>query len=316
MNKSQIYIIVKSQFMEKKARAEALAYENLMSAKKDSKFLELFLKERELRFDIAKGKSRKIDTKKLEENLQKTIEEKKQRLITLGISEESLSPKYECPLCSDTGLKNGRRCICFDKAIKQKMIDESSKNLSNLPTFDKYNEKIASNETHKTQLAKLKKYMQNWVDDTSETKPHLICISGDTGVGKSYLTECTATYALKKGYLVSLLTAFSMNNVFLKYVSAKNDEKFDVLDTLIDPDLLVIDDLGAEPLIKNITIEYLFTLLNERLAQKKATIITTNLGSGEILDRYGDRIFSRIFNKQESFNARITGSDLRLKKNN
>ena len=268
MNKTQIYMIIKSEFMEKKARAESMAYENLMKAKTDPKFSELYLRERELRFDIAKLKSRKQPVLELQEQLEQTIKSKKQRLIELNISEESLLPNYECNKCQDSGIYKTRRCECFEKALKQKLIAESSKNLSTLPTFELYNEKIAENENHQTQLKKLKKFMQSWIDDNNLDKHHLVCISGDTGVGKSYLTECTATYALKKGNLVSLITAFSMNNVFLKYVASKNDEKLDVLDTLIDPDLLIIDDLGAEPLIKNITIEYLFILLNERLSQK------------------------------------------------
>ena len=44
MNKTQIYIMMKSQFMEKKARAETMAYENLIHAKQDAKFAELYLR--------------------------------------------------------------------------------------------------------------------------------------------------------------------------------------------------------------------------------------------------------------------------------
>ena len=177
-----------------------------------------------------------------------------------------------------------------------------------------YNEKVAKNEKHQTQLLKLKQFMQNWVDNTSNDKKHLITISGDTGVGKTYLTECTATYALKKGYLVSLLSSFGMNNLFLKYISSKNEEKTTTFDSLMDPELLIIDDLGAEPIIKNVTIEYLYLIISERLSANKSTIITTNLGPEIIRDRYGERIFSRLFNKKESFNALIIGNDLRINK--
>jgi len=315
MNKTQIYMLTKSEFLEKKAQKESIAYENLMNAKKDTKFLDLYHKERTLRFDIAKNKINKIPTKMLEEQLEDVVELKIQRLHELKINEKDLSPIYDCVKCEDSGfLKNGKRCDCFNKKLKEKLISESSKNLSTLPTFDLYNEKIAKNPEHQNQLLKLKKFMQSWVDNTSDDKQHLITICGDTGVGKSYLTECTATYALKKGYLVSLITAFSMNNIFLKYISSKNEEKIATFDSLMDPDLLIIDDLGAEPVINNVTIEYLYLILSERLQNKKSTIITTNLDPNIIRDRYGERIFSRIFNKRESFNAKITGSDLRINK--
>ena len=315
MNKTQIYMLVKSEFLEKKAQKESIAYENLINAKQDSKFLDLYHKERTLRFDIAKNKSNKQPTKLLEEQLEDIVNLKMQRLQELNIDEKTLSPIYDCNKCEDSGfLKNGRRCECFDKKLKEKLIQESSKNLNTLPTFELYNEKVAKNPEHQNQLLKLKKFMQSWVDNTSEQKQHLITISGDTGVGKSYLTECTATYALKKGYLVSLITAFSMNNLYLKYTSSKNEEKVATFDSLMDPDLLIIDDLGAEPIINNVTIEYLYLILSERLQNKKATIITTNLEPTLLRDRYGERIFSRIFNKRESFNAKIIGSDLRINK--
>ena len=315
MNKTQIYMLTKSEFLENKAKRESVAYENLMQAKQDPIFSSLFHKERTLRFDIAKYKAIKKDCPELIEELNNTINQKNKRLNELNIEEKSLYPIYNCNKCEDSGfLKNGRQCECFVKAFKDKIIKESSKNLSKLPTFDMYNEKVAKNEKHQTQLLKLKQFMQNWVDNTSNDKKHLITISGDTGVGKTYLTECTATYALKKGYLVSLLSSFGMNNLFLKYISSKNEEKTTTFDSLMDPELLIIDDLGAEPIIKNVTIEYLYLIISERLSANKSTIITTNLGPEIIRDRYGERIFSRLFNKKESFNALIIGNDLRINK--
>lgn len=315
MNKAQIYMLIKNEFREKKARAEDLAFELLQKAKRDPAFLELFKKERELTFDIAKCKSKGFDVSSLQDELKSTIILKSKRLQALGIDENHLIPQYSCKKCNDSGLNiKGKPCECFSKSLKQKLIEESSQNLTNLPTFDLFNEKIAKTTEHQTQLSKLKKFMQSWVDNNSTDKQHLICISGDTGVGKSYLTECTATYALKKGYLVSLLTAFSMNNLFLKYLSFNNEEKITAFDSLMDPDLLVIDDLGAEPLINNVTVEYLYLIISERLNNKKETIITTNLDGRGILERYGDRIFSRIFNKKDCFTAKIIGSDLRINK--
>lgn len=313
MNKTQIYMLVKSEFLEKKAKAESIAYENLTNAKHDDKFLSYFHKERELRFEIAKNKSNKTPVNLLQEQLDDIVLLKKKRLQELNIDEQTLLPKYECKKCEDNGFySNGKMCECFDKRLKEKLIQESSQNLNKLPTFELYDENVAKTEEHKNQLIKLKKFMQSWVDNKTTEKQHLITISGDTGVGKSYLTECTATYALKKGYLVSLITAFSMNNIFLKYISSKNEDKVATFDSLMDPDLLIIDDLGAEPVIKNVTIEYLYLIISERLSNKKSTIITTNLDPLAIRDRYGERIFSRLFNKQESFNAKIIGSDLRI----
>ena len=73
----------------------------------------------------------------------------------------------------------------------------------------------------------------------------------------------------------------------------------------------MIDDLGTEPVLKNVTLEYLYLILNERLTSNKATVITTNLDLNGIINRYGERIYSRITNKSNTFVCRFTGADLR-----
>ena len=83
----------------------------------------------------------------------------------------------------------------------------------------------------------------------------------------------------------------------------------------IDADILLIDDLGSEPVLKNVTVEYLYTILNERLVKNRATCISSNLDSPtKILDRYGERIYSRLANKLLSLNILFTGKDNRTQK--
>ena len=79
-------------------------------------------------------------------------------------------------------------------------------------------------------------------------------------------------------------------------------------------DLLVIDDLGTEPMRKNVTKEYLLILLNERIAKGKSTIITTNLNPEQVLEKYEERIFSRMFNKRETLILQFVGKNQRLKR--
>lgn len=315
MNKTQLYMIVKSEFMEKKAKAESIAYQNLQNAKKNPEFNQLFRKERALIFEIAKNKSQNISDKSLIKELEEVKKQKLAVLKSMNIDQSSLLPKYSCNTCNDTGvISNGRPCDCFTKVLKERLIKQSSMPLSSLHDFTEFNEKIAKNTEHQEQLAKLKKTMQDWIDSKNINRPALISLSGNTGVGKTFLTECTATYALKKGWLVSLISAFGMNNLFLKYHTSKSEDKTSVLDSLLDPDLLIIDDLGTEPLLKNVTIEYLYVVIAERLLQNKSTLITTNLDSSNILARYGERIFSRMFNKRQCRNIFIKGDDLRTNK--
>ena len=106
-----------------------------------------------------------------------------------------------------------------------------------------------------------------------------------------------------------------MNNMFLKYHTSFDANKHIHISPLLDSEFLFIDDLGTEPILKNVTQNYLYLILSERERHNKPTIITTNLMPENILDRYGERIYSRIANKSSSLLVHLTGKDLRLNKN-
>ena len=75
--------------------------------------------------------------------------------------------------------------------------------------------------------------------------------------------------------------------------------------------VLMLDDLGSEPLIRNITIEVLFNLINERLIRGRSTVISTNLKLEELRERYTERIVSRISDPATSLVITLEGKDLR-----
>ena len=76
-------------------------------------------------------------------------------------------------------------------------------------------------------------------------------------------------------------------------------------------DLLIIDDLGTE-LSNSFTQAQLFNCINERLLEKKSTVISTNYSFEKIQQQYGDRIFSRLMDNYK--HVRLYGDDIRMKK--
>ena len=118
---------------------------------------------------------------------------------------------------------------------------------------------------------------------------------------------------VQKGYTTLFISAFDLNNMFLEEHLSTYEQK-EHLKNLMETDCLIIDDLGTEPMRKNVTKEYLLLLLNERLTKNKATIITSNLSPEQILNKYEERIFSRIFNKRSSLILEFNGKNNRLKK--
>ena len=72
------------------------------------------------------------------------------------------------------------------------------------------------------------------------------------------------------------------------------------MESFLNCDALIIDDLGTEPMLKNITQEYLYNIINLRQINKKATLISTNLIPEQLVLRYSLRTMSRLNNKQLS----------------
>ena len=63
--------------------------------------------------------------------------------------------------------------------------------------------------------------------------------------------------------------------------------------------------------MRNITVEYLFTLLNERAAARRHTVICTNLNPAELRERYGERVGSRLLDQTLCAAVQLKGKDLR-----
>ena len=147
-----------------------------------------------------------------------------------------------------------------------------------------------------------------------ETKKLNFIIFGNTGVGKTYLSECMLSKALEKNLLPIFVSAYNLSEMFLKYHVASVDEKNNIIAPYLTCDLLIIDDLGSERILNNVTREYLYIIFSERTKNNLKTVISTNLTPDAIMDVYDERIFSRLVNKRESVLINLTGSDLRLKK--
>ena len=83
-------------------------------------------------------------------------------------------------------------------------------------------------------------------------------------------------------------------------------------DKILEADLLVLDDLGTE--IENqYNIATIYNIINTRILEKKPTIISTNYQLSELLDKYDQRISSRL--NGEYTKLYLTGKDIRTLKN-
>ncbi|MCR5416901.1 MAG: ATP-binding protein [Pseudobutyrivibrio sp.] len=253
---------------------------------------------------------------------QKLAELKKKRehmIVDAGFPADYLEPPYDCPDCKDTGYINGKRCHCFKQAAinivyKQSNISTilSKENFDayDLTLFsDDYYEKengLSARATAQKALEDAKNFVQNFKQDGGN-----LLLLGQTGCGKTFLSNCIAKALLDEGVSVIYFTAFELFDIFEKQVFKKNIDVADLHDQIFDCDLLIIDDLGTE-LPNSFTTSRLFQCLNERLLRNKSTIISTNYNLALLRDTYSERITSRIFSCYKIIE--FLGEDIRMKK--
>ncbi len=312
MNFKEIDTALQKEFAAKKLKAEMSATNARARINASKSWQKLDNLERELIFEYAKAQAEKKPVKEMAEVLKSIRVEKLKLLKISGLKESDLSPKYECVICRDVGFVNGKMCECYKKRRNQEIVKECGLELSGNNTFENYKTDICKNPKHALTLNKLKDKLVLWSEKYPKVKKQNILISGTPGGGKTYIAECLANEMLKKNYSVCFLSAFDMNNMLLKYHTTFDSSKNSWLAPLLDSDILFIDDLGTEPIIKNVTLNYLFLILSERERFKKPIITTTNLLPENILDRYGERIYSRLNSKLTCLNIFIEGDDLRI----
>lgn len=141
-----------------------------------------------------------------------------------------------------------------------------------------------------------------------KTKLKNVVFQGPTGTGKTYCSKVIAQDLQTKGYNVHFTSTYSL-------VKRLNDSHYGqdhaAPTDFFDSDLLIIDDLGAEPTVKN-SDEFLYTVINERYANNRPFIITTNLSTEQLLSRYDERLFGRIFDQTRTAVITFAGKDLRI----
>ena len=134
--------------------------------------------------------------------------------------------------------------------------------------------------------------------------------------GKTFMSNCIAAELLKKGKTVLYQTAPVLLESVIDFKLNKNKNSGDnILKSVLETDLLIIDDLGTETL-NSMKLSELFTIINTRILNLNnritKTIISTNLGIKDIFANYQDRIGSRIAGFYDIYY--FFGEDLRLKK--
>lgn len=313
MNKKDIEKKIYSVIDSRRDKANKLAESNLQKALEMNDFKKAYLKHRELVFEIAKNEHLGNSTEAMRKQMASQKVAMKTALKELNLQKADLEPNYYCKKCNDTGKVDGYKCQCYKTLYSKELLTLSGRDENTLATFDKADFNVFDKEQQET-MKKRYKLMHEYSANLKKTTKKIVTFIGETGVGKTNLAECMAKNAIDNGYYTVYTTSIHLGQEFLKYHVAPVAQKKYLLNNYLYSDMLVIDDLGTEPVLNNVTQEYLYLIISERLLNAKNTVITTNLDLDSIRQVYGDRIFSRIADQRQGLLYNFDGADIRLKK--
>lgn len=232
------------------------------------------------------------------------LQAEKRRLLTqMGYPEDALEEVPVCPLCGDTGYRNGGVCRCLKKYYAREQQKELSRMLDlgtqSFETFslDWYSQArdprmgISPRENMEWVYNTCRTYAMNFVPGVSGN----LLLTGGTGLGKTFLSAAIARVVSGDGWSVVYDTAGRIFQRFeaQKFGREEGDGASADVERVLGCDLLILDDLGTE-MTTAFVQSALYQIVNTRLLEKRPTILSTNLRVEALHSRYSPQIASRI----------------------
>ena len=256
----------------------------------------------------------------LEQVRQNNLELQQERAI---LAMEHFEPGYldETPICEScggSGYIGTSMCECLLELCRQEQKREVSILSGSKDTFsqfrldyypDKIDPKLGVNI--RAVMEKTFQTCRRYAQFFTEKSGNLL-LSGDTGLGKTFLSACIARTVADRGYSVVYESAGHLFTHMERAKFANDEAAREICRRYADCDLLIVDDLGTE-MPGQFTTAALYNLINDRLLMAKPIIISTNLTVDDMLKRYSPQIASRL---RGSFDrVAFVGEDIRVLKN-
>lgn len=143
-----------------------------------------------------------------------------------------------------------------------------------------------------TEVARLHPKVQDALNWKPEGDVTGLLLHGTTGVGKTrgiweVICRLWKAKALKDRQLeYKFLTMRKLEGLIEKSFDDRQHAK--MIDSLIEVELLILDDFGKERLTQRMASD-LFSIIDERSTARRATIISTNFNGSSLLERFDGR---------------------------
>lgn len=200
-----------------------------------------------------------------------------------------------CPVCQKEAAARDSERQKREKAEAHDRLIKSMFQRSGIPprfqarTFDTY-------QAQEPGQAKALKVSQAYADSWPSQLEHgtSLIFAGGPGTGKTHLACSIANAVIHKGYSALFTTVGdAMRSIKLAYDKNSGLSESDAIAALVEPALLVLDEIGADYGTKH-SKALLFDVFNKRYENVRPTIILTNLDAPALREYLGDRIIDRM----------------------
>lgn len=274
------------------------------------------------REELIRGSIRDIlagngDASGLTERMEKLSGEIRLKLQEKGYPPDYLAPVYRCAVCQDrgrTGEPVREMCACMKRAYRAKLREKIGLGGTQDETFETFDPGVFSAEklpgrsySQRDQMNMFRRICEDWADHYPDVSGRNMMLSGKSGLGKTFLLRAMAARLIDRDVDVLIISAYKLIEILRKGFFSNDDSAAELSET----DVLMIDDLGSEPMLQNVTVEQLFNLLNERGNRGASTVISTNLDMEEFRNRYTERLASRMRDRRSCQVLALEGDDIR-----
>ena len=234
-----------------------------------------------------------------EENLS-LQRERAELLVQHGYPMDYLEKKPACERCGDTGWGSDGLCGCLLEYYERVQNEELSQLLDlGTQSFETFNFDLYSpyapidqNISPRRNMERVYDACRDYAYEFSPQSGNLL-LSGDPGLGKTFLSACIARVVSGSGASVVYDTASHVFDLFEASKFARDEAAGEAVERMLRCDLLIVDDLGTEMTTEFVKSAF-YQLVNSRMMTGKKTVISTNLSPADIGRRYGAAVLSRI----------------------
>ncbi len=246
------------------------------------------------------------------------LQAERKALIEDAFGENYLDESPICDRCGGLGYMGTQMCSCLQELCRQEQKKELTLLTCGQHDFDDFRLDYYPDSLIPGSKVTLRAVMQKtfqdcraYAADFDTTSPSLL-FSGDTGLGKTFLSACIARSVAEKGYSVVYESAAHLFEKLEKAKFSGDETAVKETEKYTACDLLIVDDLGTEMGGQFVTTA-LYTLINDRILSGKPTIISTNLTKDAMDKRYSPQILSRLRGNYKR--VAFVGDDIRILKN-